>query len=65
VERETIEAGRALMRKNSGIDAIVLECANLPPYRRALQAALGVEVYDVLDLLRDFWKRLDPGVERG
>lgn len=65
VERETIEAGRALMRKNPGIDAIVLECTNLPPYRRALQAALGVEVYDVLDLLRDFWKRLDPGVERG
>lgn len=58
VERETVEAGRALLRKNPGVDAIVLECTNLPPYKRAVQAALGVEVYDVLDLLRDFRKRL-------
>lgn len=65
VERETIEAGRALLQKNPGIEAIVLECTNLPPYRQALQAALGVEVYDVLNLLRDFWKRVGRGVERG
>jgi hypothetical protein len=36
----------------------VLECTNLPPYKPALRAALGVEVHDVLDLLRDFRKRL-------
>jgi hypothetical protein len=58
VERETVEAGRSLLRRNPGIDAIVLECTNLPPYRSALQAALGVEIHDVLDLLRDFRKRL-------
>ncbi|HKV14061.1 MAG TPA: aspartate/glutamate racemase family protein [Reyranella sp.] len=65
VERETIEAGRALLERNPGLEAIVLECTNLPPYRQALQAALGVEVYDVRDLLRDFWQRLASGVERG
>lgn len=65
VEGETIEAGRALMRKNPGLGAIVLECTNLPPYRQALQSALGIAVYDVLDLLRDFWTRLDLGIERG
>ncbi len=58
VEREAIEAGRALLRKNPVVDAIVLECTNLPPYKQALSAALGVETYDVLDLLRDFRKRL-------
>jgi hypothetical protein len=65
VERETIEAGRALLRKNPEIEAIVLECTNLPPYKRALEGALAIEVYDVLDLLRDFWKRLGHHVERG
>ena len=65
VERETIEAGRALLQGNPGLDAIVLECTNLPPYQQALQAALRVEVYDVRDLLRDFWQRLASGVERG
>jgi hypothetical protein len=58
VERETVEAGRRLLRRNPGIDAVVLECTNLPPYKPALRAALGVEVHDVLDLLRDFRKRL-------
>lgn len=58
VERETVEAGRSLLRRHPGIEAVVLECTNLPPYKPALEAALGVEVYDVLDLLRDFRKRL-------
>ena len=58
VERETIQAGRALLQKHPALDAIVLECTNLPPYKAALKQALGIEVYDVLDLLRDFRRRL-------
>jgi hypothetical protein len=58
VERETVEAGRALMAKHPDIDAIVLECTNLPPYKAALQRALGVPIFDVLDLLRDFRQQL-------
>jgi hypothetical protein len=62
VERETVQAGRALIARHPEIDAIVLECTNLPPYRKALQQALGLQVLDVLDLLRDFRKRLGGGV---
>jgi hypothetical protein len=58
VEREAVEAGRALMRRHPDVDAIVLECTNLPPYKGALQRALGVPIFDVLDLLRDFRQRL-------
>ena len=58
VEGEAIAAGRELMRKHPHIDAIVLECTNLPPYSAALKRALGVPIYDVLDLLRDFRQRL-------
>ena len=47
-----------LLRMYPAVDAIVLECTNLPPYKAALQAALNVPVFDVLDLLRDFRKRL-------
>jgi hypothetical protein len=36
----------------------VLECTNLPPYKAALRATLGVPVLDVLDLLSDFRQRL-------
>ena len=58
MERETIAAGKALLARHPGFDTIVLECTNLPPYKNALKAALGVQVFDVLDLLRDFRKRL-------
>ena len=58
VEVEAVEAGRALLRDHPGVDAVVLECTNLPPYKKALERALGVPVFDVLDLLRNFRKGL-------
>jgi len=58
VERETVAAGQTLLRKHPGVNAVVLECTNLQPYKTALQKALGVPVYDVLDLLKDFHARL-------
>ncbi len=58
VEAEAIDAGRALLRDHPGLEAIVLECTNLPPYKAALVKALGVPVHDVLDLLRGFRQRL-------
>ncbi len=42
------------MRSDPSIGALVLECTNLPPYAAALRRALGLPVYDVLDLLRLF-----------
>ncbi len=58
VERETVAAGRALLGKHPGIDTVVLECTNLPPYKAALKQALGVPVFDVLDLLRGLHRRV-------
>jgi len=59
VEAEAVAAGRNLLARHPQTNAVVLECTNLPPYSAALNRALGVPVYDVLDLLRDFRKRLD------
>jgi hypothetical protein len=61
VEAETIEAGRTLLRRHPDLEAIVLECTNLPPYKPALERALGLPVFDVLDLLRDFRAKLGDG----
>ncbi len=54
VEREVVAAGRDLVARHAAIDAVVLECTNLPPYAQALKAALGLPVFDVLDLLSGF-----------
>lgn len=58
VEREAVAAGRTLVAQHPDIDTIVLECTNLPPYKPALKAALGLTVLDVLDLLAGFYAGL-------
>ncbi|MEI7874678.1 MAG: aspartate/glutamate racemase family protein [Alphaproteobacteria bacterium] len=58
VEREVVAAGRDLVSKHPGIDTVVLECTNLPPYKQALEKDLGLPVFDVLDLLRGFYAEL-------
>jgi hypothetical protein len=58
VEREVVAAGRALVAQHPDVDTVVLECTNLPPYRKALETALGLPVHDVLDLLAGFYADL-------
>ena len=58
VERETVAAARALVARHPQIDTIVFECTNLPPYKAAVQKALGLPVHDVLDLLKGFHAQL-------
>ena len=58
VEREVVAAGRDLVARHPGIDTVVLECTNLPPYKQALEQDLGLPVFDILDLLRGFYAEL-------
>jgi hypothetical protein len=58
VEREVVAAGYDLVARHPGIDTVVLECTNLPPYKKALEKDLGLPVFDVLDLLRGFYAGL-------
>jgi Asp/Glu/Hydantoin racemase len=58
VEREVVAAARDLVSRHSGIDTVVFECTNLPPYKQAVQQAVGLPVLDVLDLLKDFYAGL-------
>ena len=59
VEREVVAAGRDLVARHPEVDTVVLECTNLPPYKLAIEMALGLPVLDVLDLLNDFY--VSPG----
>lgn len=50
-EQDIVEAGRALVAAHPEVGAIVLECTNMPPYAAALQAAVGLPVYDIYSLV--------------
>jgi hypothetical protein len=50
-EKEVVEAAIEARRADPAISAFILECANLPPYAAAIQAATGCPVYDVVTLI--------------
>lgn len=52
--REVVAAGERLLARDPQIGAVVLECANLPPYASALQRSLGIPVYDWYSMVSGF-----------
>ncbi|MEO7008051.1 MAG: aspartate/glutamate racemase family protein [Caldimonas sp.] len=50
-EQDVVDAGRALVAQHPEVGAIVLECTNMPPYAAALQAAVGLPVYDICSMI--------------
>jgi Asp/Glu/hydantoin racemase len=50
-QRDVLAAAHQLLADHPEVAAIVLECTNLPPYASALQAAVGLPVYDVHSMI--------------
>jgi hypothetical protein len=50
-ERQVVAAGQRLLARHPALQALVLECTNLPPYAGALRRATGLPVHDILTLL--------------
>ena len=61
-QEDVVGAGRELVANNPDIGAIVLECTNMPPYAAALQAAVGLPVYDIYSMITWFHAGLRPRV---
>jgi hypothetical protein len=51
MEEDTVAAARRLVAAHAGIGAIVLECANMPPYRIAVADATCLPVFDAAQLV--------------
>jgi len=58
--QDVLDAGRDLVRRHPEVGAIVLECTNMPPYAAAMQAELGVPVYDIYTMVSWFHAGLRP-----
>ena len=65
VEREVVAAARDLVARHPGIDTVVFECTNLPPYKQAVRKAIGLPVFDVLDLLKEFYAGISAAAAGG
>ena len=58
--RDVVAAGERLIKRHPEVGAIVVECANMPPYSSALRDALGLPVYDPVSFLQWFYASLLP-----
>jgi hypothetical protein len=47
-----LDAARKLLRLYPGTEAFVFECSDLPPFRRAVQDATGLPVFDFITMIR-------------
>jgi hypothetical protein len=63
MQEDTVAAARRLVAAHAGIGAIVLECANMPPYRIAVAEATGLPVFDAAQLVGWFHAGTARGVE--
>jgi len=57
-EADTVEAARRLVQRHPGLETIVLECTNLPPYAGAVQRATGRPVHHLMTLVHERWESL-------
>ena len=55
--QEMADAARTLCGKNK-VGALLLECANMPPYAAAVQQASGIHTYSLTDAVLDFYQSL-------
>lgn len=57
---QVLAAGQRLLAREPGLQALVLECTNLPPYAQALREATGLPVHDIVSLLNERMAALSP-----
>jgi len=56
-ERNVVDAAIRLVNQHPGVEDIILECTNMPPYRAAVANATGRRVHDLETLLIREWGR--------
>jgi Asp/Glu/hydantoin racemase len=59
-ERDILDAGAELVRRNPEVGAIVLECTNMAPYARALAEHVGMPVHDIYSFVTWFHAGIAP-----
>ena len=60
LQREVLEAADRMVRADTSIGALVLECTNLAPYSREIARLTGLPVFDMVTLVHWFHRGLSP-----
>jgi len=58
MEADTVDAARRIVARHRDVGALVLECANMPPYRDAVCDAVRLPVFDAAQCIAWFYAGL-------
>jgi hypothetical protein len=58
VTAEAVDVARKLIDEHPEVKALLFECVDLPPYAHAVQAAVGLPVFDITTLIDHFYSAL-------
>ncbi|PCJ89156.1 MAG: hypothetical protein COA52_12505 [Hyphomicrobiales bacterium] len=50
---DIVTAANKLVKANPQLNAIILECTNMPPHKAAIEASTGIPVFSLMDVLDD------------
>lgn len=50
-ESEMVQVATKMVSENPDVGAIVFECTNMPPFRKAVQQAVNLPVFDIVTLM--------------
>ena len=62
--QDVVSAAERLVSGHPGVQTVVLECTNMPPYRAAVAQATGRPVHDLETLLLTAWRRVQSSSTR-
>jgi Asp/Glu/hydantoin racemase len=65
IEQEVVTVARGLVHRHPDIGAILLECSDLPPFAHAVQAAVGLPVFDFITMIRYIYTTLNQRPYQG
>lgn len=57
-ERELVDTAKQMVKENPDVKVIVAECTNMPPYTDAIKRAVGLPVFDLVNLVNFVVKAL-------
>ncbi len=58
-KEELIESALKLVNEQTDVEAIVLECTNMPPFAKSIQEAIGKPVFDIVTLTKMVYTSLN------
>lgn len=59
-QEDLVQAALHLVHTHPQVGAIVLECTNMPPYAQKIQQAVGLPVFDIVNLIEMMYRSVHP-----